>query len=419
MVIFSQLIMTKKSFSYILLSLIMNIYTQAQFLNAGAMVKNNNLTISEFYNDTDSTAFKKTIFRIDSLCQIGKDKQALYIVNNILHNDSTFYPAYVIRAFINFGISDYRECINDCNHFLEYADLNELLMIRGMAYFQAEDFDNAKIDFDKLVRLNKKYYVLYAMWSSYLANIEKCDEAAEYCRMALNKCNDPGTWFFAAKYYLNCEKADSALYCINKTLDSTRYVDAYLLRASIKYYLEDDDGYEQDMDTAILEIDKVIKQIPFNINIYQFKYQVLMSYDEFYSALEVLDTVLLYQPSAEIYLEKYHLCRRTAMDEEAEAALNKAIEMDSTNSHVITFMIETYTEQQKYGDVIKLCNKIIDQTLNKYEPSDVAYAYRKRGNAKYLSGKKAEGCEDIQKAASMGDLDAKIIMEQTCKLIKK
>jgi len=411
--------MEKKYYAYFIVSLIMNIYTQAQFLDAGAMVKNNNLTIYEFYNDTDSTALKKTIFRIDSLYQIGKYKQALSIVNNILHNDSTFYPIYAIRAYINFGITDYHECINDCNHFLGYADLNELLMIRGLAYFQAEDFDNAKIDFDKLIRLDKKYYVLYSMWSSYLASSGECDEAADYCRLALNNCHDRVTYFYAAQYYLNCEKADSALFFINKTLDSTRYIDAYLLRASIKYELEDFEGYEKDLDTVIFDIDKVIKLIPYNMDLYQFKYQVLMSYDEFYSALQVLDTMLLYQPSAETYLQKYYLCKRTAMDKEAEAALNKAIEMDSTNSHVITFMIETYTEQQKYSDVIKLCNKIIDQTLNKYGPSDVAYAYRKRGNAKYLSGKKAEGCEDIQKAASMGDIDAKIIMEQTCKLIKK
>jgi len=411
--------MRKKYFSYIIVSLIMNVYTYSQFLDAGSLIKSNNLTIYEFYNDTDTNAFKKTVLRIDSLYQNGKYKQALSIVNNIIRNDSSFFPVYAIRAFINYDITEYKECINDCNHLLEYADLQEILMIRGLAYYQTGEYANAKMDFDKLVTIDKKYYLLYSIWSNYLAASGDCAEASEYCKMALNKCNDVGTYYYAAKYYLLCEKTDSALYYVNKTLDSARYVDAYMLRASIKYALEDYDGYEQDLDTVIFEIDKILKQIPFNFKLYHIKYQVLMSYDEFYSALEVLDTMLYYQPSSEIYLEKYYLCKKTAMNDEAETSLNKAIEMDSTSSHMISFLIETYTEQKKYNEVIKLCSKMIDQSGNKYEQYDVAYAYRKRGNAKFLSGKKAEGCEDIQKAASMGDGDAKSIMEETCKLIKK
>jgi len=326
---------------------------------------------------------------------------------------------YAIRAVININISAYKECINDCNRFLEYADLQEILLIRGLAYYQSGEYANAKMDFDKLVKIDQKHYLLYSIWSSYLASSGDCAEASKYCKQALNKCNNVGTYFYVAKYYLFCEKTDSALYFVNMVLDSARYVDAYFLRASIKYAMEDYDGYEQDLDTVIFEIDQIIKQIPFNMKLYQLKFQVLMSYDEYYSALEVLDTMLFYQPSSEIYLKKYYLCKKTAMDDAAEASLNKAIEMDSTSSLIISFMIETYTEQHKYNEVIRLCNKMIDQSGDKYEQFDVAYAYRKRGNAKFLSGKKADGCEDIQKAASMGDEDAKSIMEETCKLIKK
>lgn len=411
--------MSKKHFINILILLIINKYTYSQFITPEPLIKKNNLTIYEFFNDTDSNSLKKTLNKMDSLYQNGKYKQVLSMANNMIHNDSSFFPAYRIRAIINYDITDYTECINDCNYILELTDSPDLFALRGLSYYQKGAYQNAKNDFDKAISVNSKYYYLYSLWSTYLAVNENCEEAAKYSKKALSKSNDISTYYYTAKYYLLCEKADTALYYINKTLDSVRFIDAYILKAYIKYALEDFDGYEQDMDTVVSEIDKEIKKMPNNMALYKLKYRVLISYDEFYKALAVIDSMLFYQPSVDIYMEKYYLYCKIGMYEEADSCLNKALEMDSANIQLITFLIESFTKQRKYEKVILYCNKIIDQNDTKYDPKNVSYAYRKRGNAKYLSGKKSEGCNDIEKAASLGDEEAIIIVKQTCSLIKK
>ncbi len=391
----------------------------AQFISDDPILKKTGLTIYEFYNDKDTNALKSTIDRIDSLIQKEKYKQALAIVNNIIHNDSSFYPVFGYLAVINLALGNFDECVRACNYILNMSDLPELYIIRGIAYLAKEDFRHAKTDIDKVISLSDKYYFLYAIWGAYLASIGHCSEASEYCRLALKKNDSAPTWFYAAKYYLYCENGDSALYYVDKALDSLRNADVYLLRAQIKYELDDYNGYIENFDSTIRIIDRLILEQPDNIELFEAKYKIFISFSEPYLALGILDEMITRWPSAGLYMEKFHLAQNMGLDDKADSCINLALKMDSTNAEILFYLIDIYTELHNYEKVIHICNKIIQSTGDLYQIGDIAYAYRKRGNAKYLSGQKEEGCADIDKAASMGDIPAKAIREQTCNLIRK
>ncbi len=398
-------------------SMLISLGAKAQLLMEDPLARNAGMTINEFYNKYDSTSLIHVIYQVDSLCKLYKFRSALYIINNVIHNDSSFYAAYGIRAVINFNMEEYKACIIACNRFLNYQDNPEILAIRGLAYYQEEKFREAKSDFDQLVKMDAEYYYLYALWSNFLAANGHCTDASYFYKQALKKNNTALTWYYTARSYFMCQKADTALYYLEKVMDSSSSVDTYILMAQIKYELDDYNGYRENVDSALMEMDRMISESGGSSDLLKKKFELLMTFGLGEQALDVMDIVLQQSPSAEGYMSKFYLASQLGMDEIADSALQFAIRLDPANDGVLEIMIESFTDKRDYAQVISLCNVIISKPEGTYEKSFVAFAYRKRGNAKFLSGKKTEGCEDINKAASMGDAEAIEIANETCSQI--
>jgi len=398
----------------LLISLLFSFSAHAQLLLEDPLTGRTGLTINEFYNDYDSTTLNNVINQIDSLCQKQKFRSALSIINNVIHNDSSYVPAYGICATINFYMEDYTACIHACNHFLNFEENPEILNLRGIAYYQNQNFREAKRDFDRLVKFDAQYYYLYALWSTFLSANGHCTDASYYYKQALQKNNTPMTWYFVAKSYFLCQQADTALYYIEKVMDSSVSIDEYILMAQVKYELDDYNGFTENMELAMAEMDRMITESNGSSDLYEKKFEVLMSFGFLDRALDLLDIMIKQVPSADLYMNKFYLANSLGLKGIADSALQSAIRIDAANEEALNIMIESFTEKRSYENVISLCNVIINEPAGTYDKEFIAFAYRKRGNAKFLSGKKIEGCEDIGKAASMGDTEAIDISRQTC-----
>jgi tetratricopeptide (TPR) repeat protein len=381
--------------------------------------KENQQTILSFYSATDSTEVMQTFHFIDDFFNSGHYKEALTLVNRMIQKDSAIWPCYMLNAAICMGMNDYQSCIRYCNLSLEYKPFPAIVALRGLSYYNTGKYSLARKDFDYIISTDKKYYLFDALWANYLASKNECVEAIKISRNALKYANDEWTCFYVAKSFFYCQQIDSGLFFVNESIRKLKTLDALKLRSRFHLYLHNDSAYLADKEIILIFLDSLITLNPDNAQLYEEKFYQLKAAGKYAEAEILIDKRIEMDNSADLLMSKFYLLRNQDRNDEAESCLKKAQILDSNNFNLNYELIDQFTQQHNYQKAIQLCDRIINAPAETYKKSDISYAYRKRGNAKYLSGDKVSGCEDISMAASMGNQDAKKILEQTCGLINK
>jgi tetratricopeptide (TPR) repeat protein len=391
----------------------------AQTNPSGQIIFDSQRTIMSFYQSSDTVEAKRLVHSITDFFNSAHYEQAITIVNRMIQKDSAVWPCYLLNAALYFSMKDYESCIRNCNIALEYHQYPDVVAMRGLAFYNNGNYSLARKDFDYMLSIDNKYYVFDALWSTYLANNNECTEAAAYRQKALQNGSDAWTYFFVSKSYLMCQQFDTGFYYLNRSIRTSKTLEALDLRSSIYIYQHNAAAYRADKDTILMFIDSLITLYPDREELYEQKFHQLLLTGREYKAGALIDKRLEIDSTVGLLVSKYYLLMNQDRTSDAEICLKRAMTMDSTNIDLVNIRIDLSTQKHDYKKTIWLCNRIIEAPSDTYEKEVIAYAYRKRGNAKYLTGDKKGGCEDISVAASLGDRDANMILEQTCNLIKK
>ncbi|MFH0892811.1 MAG: hypothetical protein V2A54_00100 [Bacteroidota bacterium] len=285
-------------------------------------------------------------------------------------SDTTMYFHFLDKAVEHMHKKEYKESMYDINKALLFDSLSpNALALRSFLYVKNEDFEKAEAD---LVKSRKSginlinsyhYYYFYLARGNYLE--------------ALKNIND----------VINMDDSDPIFISLRGEL-------LLWMNDTVRAFESFDEAVQKNpMDTEILKI--------------RMQYYIVLGKKE--KALNDIDKMASLDTTFNPDISKCKLYTVIGNKREAEKALERSLEKADNSPDDYFDLGCLCTEYKKYEKAVIYFDKCINSN-----PEETEYL-RKRGNAKFLSGDKKGGCEDIRKAADMGDENAKEIMKQTCK----
>ena len=307
------------------------------------------------------------------LLRLGDSTNAGLMLKTAFEKDTSWYP-YFVRAELRYNSEDLNGTIEDINTIMKKGEkIPEMLAFRGLCEIQLEDSLGAMTDFLHSLDLkpcNNKTLMYMAMIYEAAEDQEKADQYME----KMISCNpeNPITYFLRAIIY---EEAG-------------------------------------DDPKAISDISKAMQLDSNNIEYYQFRLNLYTEIENNAKALADINTILRLSPDNAagclMRAEAWNYIRNYT---EEMKEFDKLCEMAPTAANFMT-RGEFKIDRKDFKSAVEDFSKAIS-----LDPS-MAEAYRRRGSAKFVLGDKSGGCADIRKAASMGDNEAKTMVDETCKYYK-
>ncbi|HKB43191.1 MAG TPA: tetratricopeptide repeat protein, partial [Chitinophagaceae bacterium] len=204
----------------------------------------------------------------------------------------------------------------------------------------------------------------------------------------------PAAYYNRGLYLFNENQDKEALNNFNKSIElKPDYADAYNNRGSL--FIK-----QGKTDEALIDLNKAIS---YNTNFIQSYFNrgfLLYQKKQYAEALMDYNKVIELKPDAEKLTIVYNLMGLLYMSEkkykEALDNFNKAIELKPDFAEAINNRGSLWIRQGKYEEAIRNFSTAIEFR------SDYAEAFFNRGIAEFNSGKKDAGCQDWQRAASLG-----------------
>lgn len=167
-------------------------------------------------NDYDS--YYKIAYLLNEL---GKKDESATMLQNLLNKKADYYKASCLLGDILCDKEEFKEAINIYMDALKYSPNDyELYYGLGIAYTRLNDFQNAKICYEKAATINHEQYCAsynLAQISLIYRDLEKAEEYFTICLYSQKL--EPKAYFELAKIYMLKNEREKAITFINKAIE--------------------------------------------------------------------------------------------------------------------------------------------------------------------------------------------------------
>lgn len=161
-------------------------------------------------------------YKISSLLNdLGKKDDAIVMLNNLLKSKPDYVNASMLLGDILCSKEMYKEALNIYIAGLRHSPNNfDLYYSMGMAYTMLNDFQNAKICYEKAATINSLcYHAYYALGQINLIEMD-LDEAEKYFYKAMeDKEQEPDAYYHLGKIYMLRGDHDNAVKFVNLAIE--------------------------------------------------------------------------------------------------------------------------------------------------------------------------------------------------------
>ncbi|HST03407.1 MAG TPA: tetratricopeptide repeat protein [Chloroflexia bacterium] len=362
--------------------------------------------------------------------------QAIEYYDKAIVADPNFADAYMARALIYQGRSDYEQAIIDCTKVIEIApryeayitrgnayvrlgdedssksqpdlalkdfdaaiqlepDKAEAYAFRGLAYYSQDDYDAAVIAYTEAIEHDNQYEEAYfARGLSYQAKEEYDQAISDYDQYI--KLDPHKSWAFRQRAEAYVYKGDPAQ-AIPDYTEAIRlqpdYSDAYYGRGNAYLRLSD-------YDHAMQDYDKVIELDPKYLLAYEGRGVVYYSIGEYTQAISEFTIALtIYPQVARIYEQRGRAYLRSDKVQQSMTDFNKAIGLDPDMALTYVSRGRAYITMSDYGSALADFNTALQKD------ADYAWAYENRAIAYAYKGDFTEAFADIDQAIKISGAD--------------
>lgn len=387
------------------------------------------LIISSAVIYAQSLEVKELLQRGDQLYQEQKYTEALTSLTEVIQKDASNTEAYLLRAYTKERLKDFTGAITDLNIYLELKPDNaEALFSRGMLYFQAERYQQAKEDFIKVIQLPKSetntiYYQrgasgkgshqmitaqgsMQALLLNYIGSAEtrlgNYKQALQYLDSAIDLQND------VADYYVNRGLAKEGISDVTAIND---YQQALKLRSDHPVALHNL-AVLQRKQKGISEVDYLESAIESDSSMlapYLERAYQRMEGGYYKGALEDYVKALSINPKdPEIWLNS-GLAREKISDlKGAYSDYTKAIELNEKFEKAWLNRGNVLSKLGRHKDAIE------DYTIALVHTPEYAAAFYNRALAYHKLKENLKACDDLKRAEQLGQKVDKKIKKEIC-----
>ncbi len=361
--------------------------------------------------------------------QEGKFKNILLVAGVLMlmgywswqYQQETIASVYYIRGLIYYQKEDYDRAIEDYNKVIE-LNPNDAIAYkdRGLAYHYKKDYNLAIEDYNKAIELNPKFTEAYIIRGTVYDDLEDYDLAIEDYSKAIELnpkyvtvYNNRGLAYYHKKDY------DLAIEDYNKAIElNPKYFITYIIRGTVYDDLKDYDlaiedyskaielnpkyfitynnrgsayYHKKDYDLAIEDYNKAIELNPRFATAYYNRGFAYSDLEDYYRAIEDYNKAIELNPNDAIAYKDRGLAYYYKKDYDlAIEDCNKAIELNPKYATAYNNRGLIYDDLEDYDRAIEDYNKAIE-----FNPK-FATAYYNRGFAYKNKGRKDKAVEDFK-----------------------
>lgn len=164
----------------------------------------------------------KSYYRISLLLRdLGRNKQAILMLENLLNVKPEHYPAAQMLAELLIEKEDYKKGITIINKSLKYnEDKEDLLYNLGIAYIKTNDFSLAKGCFEKIINLNNGHYNAYYRLGQLALLYRDFDMAENYFASSTYHEKEAKSYYELTKIYMMKNQKDKAALTVQKAIEA-------------------------------------------------------------------------------------------------------------------------------------------------------------------------------------------------------
>ena len=164
----------------------------------------------------------KSYYRISLLLRdLGRNKQAILMLENLLKVKPEHYPAAQMLAELLIEKEDYKKAITVINKALKSnEDKEDLIYNLGIAYIKTNDFSLAKGCFEKIINLNNKHYNAYYRLGQLALLYRDFDMAENYFGSSIYNEKEAKSYYELTKIYMMKNQKDKAALTVQKAIEA-------------------------------------------------------------------------------------------------------------------------------------------------------------------------------------------------------
>lgn len=295
-----------------------------------------------------------------------KDSRAIADFTKTIQLDPNKTDAYLKRGMYYYQNKQENEALKDFNKAIELKCTSiELYLYRGKIYVQKNNIVDALSDFNEVIKKNPMYSeALIERGKIYLKQNKLEAALKDFNACVANRLNTEEIYAMRAETYLQMGKFDDALRDYNTLIDifKTKDIKVYAMHADANYK-------KNDLPAAIKDCNK------------------MAALNREYAPAYLLRGKIYTQQGKSKYVLALNDFKRVC-------------ELEPNNVEAWTRRGNLLFETAKYAEAIEILNKSID-----LKPD--AAVYYTRSKCFYKTNNKKACCADLEKAASMGNKEAK------------
>lgn len=164
----------------------------------------------------------KTYYRISILLKdLGRDKQAILMLNNLLKVKPDHYLATEMMSELLLKTEDYKKLITFTNKALKIHEGKENLIYNlGIAYAKTNEFSLSKKCFEEIVRINNNNYNAYYRLGQISLLYRDFDMAENYFLNSTYNEKEAKAYYELTKIYMIKNQKDKAALTIGKAIEA-------------------------------------------------------------------------------------------------------------------------------------------------------------------------------------------------------
>jgi tetratricopeptide (TPR) repeat protein len=290
-----------------------------------------------------------------SLFKIGKEKEAISLLNRIAKNDNDAEAyRYMSEYFLKKKNTDNAiECI--FNAITLSPDNYYYLFICGLIYDELNQFDRALSAYKSAIKIKENYLEAYVNSSIILRKLKKYDEALKYIENSL-KINSKLSIIYANRAQINDElsKYEESLRDFDIALSlEDQNPEIYVNKAKVFLKME---KYEE----ALNECEKSISINKHYFPAFNNKVIILKEMGNFIQALDLVEHLIIEYPnSSELYFNKGNIEGDLNNNIKAIDSYEKSIELNPVNELACMNIATIYSKIRDYEMAIQYYDRAL------------------------------------------------------------
>ena len=183
-------------------------------------------------------------------------KKALALINKAIDIEPNYVNGLLLRAKINYGLSNYSDVVNDVTSAFELDEESGSTMaayhlLRGEAYYQLKNLEKAEIDINHCLKLNPESARAYFLKAEIDVLESRYFDAVEYFDLAIKYDSDE------SDFYLKRAELKKIYY---KPMPDTETYLSIMDDINLATALNPDDHRAYKLKCEMIKLDDVIKK---------------------------------------------------------------------------------------------------------------------------------------------------------------